>query len=120
MPKTKRAQKSRSATSTKGPAKPAAPKETRKMADVQVTCINKQPRNNPHEGITHLGNPAANWKWTRQQVINSINSRENTFYTRVNGKRADIAVVDGPNGQYLRTYADGVWNDNLLALAECS
>jgi hypothetical protein len=25
------------------------------MADVQVKCINKQPRNNPHEGITHLG-----------------------------------------------------------------
>ncbi len=25
------------------------------MADVQVTCVNKQPRLNPHEGITHLG-----------------------------------------------------------------
>ena len=24
------------------------------MADVQVKCINKVPRNNPHEGITHL------------------------------------------------------------------
>jgi hypothetical protein len=35
------------------------------MADVQVTCINKQPRDDPHEGITHLG--GATWKWTRQQ-----------------------------------------------------
>jgi len=25
------------------------------MADVQVKCINKQPRNDTHEGITHLG-----------------------------------------------------------------
>jgi hypothetical protein len=59
------------------------------------------------------------WKWTRQQVIDSINSGSNTFYTQVNGRRADIAVVDGQNGQYLRTHADGQWNDNLLALAEC-
>ena len=28
------------------------------MADVQVTCINKQPHQNPHEGITHLGGSA--------------------------------------------------------------
>jgi hypothetical protein len=89
------------------------------MADVQVTCINKQPRDNTHEGITHLGNPANSWKWPRQQVIDSINSGSNTFYTRVNGKRADIAVVQGPHGPHLRTHADGVWNDNLLALAEC-
>jgi hypothetical protein len=87
------------------------------MPDVRVTCINKQPRNNPHEGITHLG--GVGWKWTRQQVINSINDRTNTFFTLVNGKRADVAVVSAPNGQYVRTYADGVWNDNLLALEEC-
>ncbi len=88
------------------------------MADVQVTCINKTPRNNTHEGITHLG--GSGWKWTRQQVIDSINAKTNTFYTRVNGNRAEIGVVDGINGQYLRTYADGKWNDNLLALPECS
>lgn len=39
--------------------------------DLQVTCINKQPRNNPHEGITHFG--GYGWKWTRQEVINAIN-----------------------------------------------
>ncbi|MEK7415887.1 MAG: DUF3892 domain-containing protein [Planctomycetota bacterium] len=87
------------------------------MADVQVTCINKQPRNNPHEGITHLG--GATWQWTRQQVIDSINAKTNTFYTLVNGKRANIGVVNGSNGDYVRTYADNVWNDNLLALPEC-
>jgi hypothetical protein len=88
------------------------------MPDVQVTCINKQPRNNTHEGITHLG--GATWKWTRQQVIDSIEARTNTFYTYVAGKRADVGVVNGQNGKYLRTHADGVWNDNLLALPECA
>ena len=36
------------------------------------------------------------------------------------GKRADVGVVR-QNGRppYLRTYADGVWNDNLLSLNQC-
>ncbi len=87
------------------------------MADVQVKCINKQPRNDRHEGITHLGD--AGWKWTRAEVIQSIENQSNTFFTYVNGKRSNVGVVDGPNGKYVRTYADGVWNDNLLALVEC-
>ncbi len=88
------------------------------MADVQVLCINKQPRNDPHEGITHLG--GSGWKWTRAEVVRSIEDKSNTFFTRVNGKRANVGVVNGPNGKYVRTYADGVWNDNLLALWECA
>ncbi len=87
------------------------------MADARVTCINKQPRQNPYEGITHLGGPG--WRWTRQAVIDSIRAGTNTFYTSVNGNRAEIGVVDGPNGPYLRTYSNGYWNDNLLALDEC-
>ena len=87
------------------------------MADVQVKCINKQPRDSTHEGITHLGGDG--WKWTRAQVIASIEARANTFYTLVRGNRGDIGVVNGTHGKYLRTYADGKWNDNLLALYEC-
>ena len=44
------------------------------MADVQVTCITKPHPQSPHEHITALGNPAANWKWTREQVIASIDA----------------------------------------------
>lgn len=88
------------------------------MADVQVTCINKLPRDDTHQGITHLG--GASWKWTKQQVIASIEAKTNTFYTQVAGNRGDIGVVNGTNGKYVRTYADGKWNDNLLSLPECS
>ena len=87
------------------------------MADVLVRCINKQPRSNIHEGITHLGGDG--WKWTRDQVIRSINAGTNTFYTQAGGRRANVAVVDGPHGQYVQTHADGQWNNNLLALPEC-
>ncbi|SEV89562.1 Protein of unknown function [Chitinophaga sp. YR573] len=88
------------------------------MADVQVTCINKNSRESSHEGITHLG--GSTWKWTRSEVITSIENETNTFYTMIGGKRANVGVVNGSNGKYLRTYADGLWNDNLLALPECS
>jgi hypothetical protein len=87
------------------------------MADKRVTCINKQSRQSTHEGITHLG--GTDWRWTRQEVISSIEAKTNTFHTLVNGNRADIGIVDSPSGKYLRTYADGKWNDNLLALPEC-
>jgi len=87
------------------------------MADLQVKCINKQPRDNTHEGITHLG--GSGWKWTREQVIQSIEAKSNTFYTLVNGKRVNVGVSQGQKGKYVRTHADGQWNDNLLALPEC-
>ena len=87
------------------------------MPDVRIKCINKQPRENPHEGITHLGGDG--WHWTRQQVVDSINTRTNTFYTFEGGTRADVAVVHGPRGDYVQTQADGKWTNNLLALPEC-
>jgi hypothetical protein len=87
------------------------------MADVQVRCINKQPRNNPHEGITHLGGQG--WKFTRDQVVQSIEAKTNTFYTMEGGKRANVGVVNGANGKFVQTHADGAWNNNLLALPEC-
>ena len=87
------------------------------MADTQVTCINKQPRINPHEGITHLG--GTTWRWTRDQVVYAIEQGQHTFFTSVGGRRANVGVINGPNGKYVRTHADGQWNDNLLALPEC-
>lgn len=90
------------------------------MSDVQITCITKNVHSNPHESITHVGGTGGGgWRWTKQQVVDSIRAGTNTFYTLVKGNRADVGVVDGPSGPYLRTHADGKWNDNLLALPEC-
>jgi hypothetical protein len=86
------------------------------MADIQVKCINKTPRDATHEGITHLGGDG--WKKTRAEVIALIEGRVNTYYTLV-GALAAVRVIDGPNGKYLRTHRDGTYNDNLLALPEC-
>ncbi len=88
------------------------------MAEVQVTCVNKPDRNSPHEHITHLG--GAQWRLTREDVIRRIDSRTDTFYTLVGGKRADVVVRrEQGKAPYVQTHADGYWNNNLLALSEC-
>lgn len=93
------------------------------MADVQVTCITKPHPLSPHEHITHLGNPQAGWTWTREDVIRSIGAGTNTFFVvdPYNGRRSNVGVVR-PAGRapYVRTYADGDWNDNLLSLNQCA
>ena len=94
------------------------------MADVVVTCITTMPGLHipTHEHITHIGNPAAGWRWTKEQVIASIEAKTNTFYVidPTSGKRAFIGVVRSPGRQpWLQTYSDGVWNNNLLSLPSC-
>ena len=92
------------------------------MADVQVTCITKPNPQSAHEHITHLGNPPL-WVWAREQVIVSIEAKTNTFFVRDphTEKRSDVGVVHvASSASYLRTYADGQWNNNLLSLNQCS
>lgn len=90
------------------------------MADLQVTCINKPDRMSAHEHITHLG--GVGWKWTREEVIRSIDAKTHTLHVvdPTTKTRAYVGVVR-PSGRspYVQTYADGVWNNNLLALPEC-
>ena len=77
------------------------------MADVRVTCINKPDRDSQHDRITHLGGDT--WKWTAQQVIDSINAETNTFYVLdAQRHRSTVGVVTPTDGRdpYLRTYAD--------------
>ncbi|MFA5774448.1 MAG: DUF3892 domain-containing protein [Ilumatobacteraceae bacterium] len=91
------------------------------MADAQVTCIIKPHPQSTHEHITHLGNPP-NWVWTREDVISSIDAKTNTFFVLdpESKKRSEIGVVrEAGKAPYLRTHADGNWNNNLLSLKQC-
>ena len=93
------------------------------MSEYQVTCINKPDRFSHHEHITHIGNTSDKWRLTREAAIRKIESKEDQFYTvdKTTGRRAYVGVVrnDGNKQPYLRTHADGKWNDNLLAQQEC-
>jgi hypothetical protein len=79
-----------------------------------------------HEHITHIGNvtneSGSRWRMTREEAIRRIDAKTDTFYTldRATGKKMYIGVVrETGKNPFLRTHADGKWNDNLLAQAEC-
>lgn len=93
------------------------------MADCRITQVRKPNRPSTHEHITHVGNvnnSTVNWVWPRADVIASINAGTNTFYVFEGGKRSEVGVVNPNVGRspFLRTHADGQWNDNLLSLPE--
>jgi len=90
------------------------------MTDLRITHIRKKDSKGSHEHITHAGNPP-NWFWTKEDIIRSIENKTNTFYVldSKTGKRSEVGVVRPSTGEpYIRTHADGYWNDNLLALPE--
>ena len=92
------------------------------MTEHLITCINKPNRESRHEHITHIGNLTAHWRMTREEAIRRIDAKQQAFYTldRATNRKVYIGVVReiGKNA-YLRTHADGKWNDNLLALSDC-
>ena len=87
----------------------------------RVTCIVKPNVFSPHEHITHIGGNG--WTLTRAEAIRQIDSGTSEFYVKdpVNGEAAYVGVVrEAGKVPYLRTYADGDWNDNLLSLNQCA
>lgn len=77
-----------------------------------------------HEHITQLWwtNPASGTSGdnTRAEIVAWIENKDGKAYVQdPQGHRADVGVVTPQNGaKYLRTYADGVWTNNLLALPQ--
>lgn len=94
------------------------------MTDYRIDCINKPHRNSPHEHITHAGglnpNGTGRWKDIVINIVQMIERGQHRFYTSEGGKTAWVGVCTAASGaKYIRTHADGAWNDNLLALQEC-
>ena len=96
----------------------------------QVTCISKKDRFNPHERIQRIGGASSStlltallaspWTMTENEAIAAINSGQYTFYTMVNGQRANVRVARSLlHGEYLTTHPDDEKQNNLLHLPEC-
>ena len=88
---------------------------------VQIKCINKRDRPNPHERITHVGGyESSQWKITQQEAIQYIERGEWNFYVSAYGKSVWVVVAVSQFGhKYLKTQDDGVMPNNLLSLPEC-
>jgi hypothetical protein len=91
--------------------------------EYEVNCITKPNRESRHEHITHVGNTSIGWQLSREEAIRRIEGKQELYYTidRTTGRKVYIGVVNegGLKAPYLRTHADGKWNDNLLAQREC-
>lgn len=93
------------------------------MADsIEVKCINKTNRIDPHERISHIGgiNPSGTrWKLPLDQAISGIESGKWKFYTSANGKSVWVVIATHNGRKYLKTEADVAQANNLLSLPEC-
>jgi len=93
------------------------------VADLQVTCINKSDRTNPHERITHIGGghtALTSWRKTQQEAVREIEDRINQFHVGTGLLRVEIDIATGAYGnKYLKTNPDDTQQNNLLSLPEC-
>ena len=86
----------------------------------QIKCINKNPREDRHNSITHVGGYTdRQWKLAKEQAIAYIERGEWSFYTLVNGHRRNVIVASRNGRKYLKTEADADTPDNLLSLPAC-
>jgi len=94
---------------------------------VRITCINKSGGNhdNPHEAISHYGwlNESSNTsgKDDRQTMVNWIKKGNKACVKDSYGNTAYCEVRKSLKGtEFLQTYADGKYTNNLLNLPECT
>jgi hypothetical protein len=88
---------------------------------LQVGCINKTPRNDPHLRISNIGGVAngTRWRLSVDQAIRDIESGQESFYVSVGGRQVEVIVAIHQGHKYLKTVADGLHPNNLLSLQEC-
>jgi uncharacterized protein DUF3892 len=91
--------------------------------EVQITCITKTNRLNPHERIDSVGGiypDGRRWRLTQQEAVSCIENGNRTFSVRLNGSSAWVMVAVGQYGdKYLKMAADDEHSNKLLSLPDC-
>ena len=90
----------------------------------QVKCVNKQPRQDPHERIQNIGGVenAVPWKRTQPDAIADVERDSSSYFVVDIRTKASVWVivkVSARGNKYLTTQADGDSQNNLLSLPEC-
>ena len=90
--------------------------------DVQISCIRKTNRFEPHERIQGVGGirtDGVRWYRTETQAIADIENGTYRFWVSAGGKSVWVIVASRLGRKYLKTEADGEQPNNLLSLSEC-
>lgn len=93
---------------------------------LQILCISKQDKTNPHERITSIGGKNANgssWSVSQEDAISGIETGKWAFFvhqrTTQGTFEANVIVASRNGRKYLKTVNDGESPDNLLSLPQC-
>lgn len=89
--------------------------------DVEIQCITKTDRMNPHERIQNVGgvHDGKPWNLTLDRAIAGALNQTWRFWTKGGGKSVWVIVAYHNGNPYLKTENDGVQPDNLLSLNAC-
>jgi hypothetical protein len=98
---------------------PSQPNKGANMASFQIVAVRTESSaSGLHEHISAV-KTSGGGEWSRSTVVYDIRHGTDSYYTEVNGNRADVIVVDCPYcnfSDYIRTTADATTADNLLSL----
>lgn len=90
---------------------------------IEIRCINKSERYDPHERILRVGgiNPdGGRWSRSQAEAIAGIERGEWSFHVRQGLRSVRVIVAVSRFGnKYLKTESDGEQPNNLLSLPEC-
>ncbi len=84
---------------------------------IEIIQIHMSPGGTGHEHIERLKwrNGTKSGEGTRQAIVDWLRSASNTAFVANGVRQAEVGIVEA-RPPYLRTHADGVWTNNLLAL----
>jgi hypothetical protein len=90
--------------------------------DIEVKCIKKTNRSDPHErihGIGGLNADGSRWYLPENDAIAGIDLGKWRFWTAGGGKSVWVVIATHAGRRYLKTEPDGFHPNNLLSLPEC-
>ena len=90
--------------------------------NVEIKCIKKDDRYDPHERIQRVGGVNANgnpWSLSLDDAIAGIRADKYSFWTAGGGKSVWVVIAERHGREYLKTTSDGDHPNNLLSLPQC-